>query len=156
DKNDPAELRDHIARFAGGPTERFAAERLASLIWASLDRNDKAALQAFLAELPKAREAADAQAALDAINMREAKERAAEEQRAKETAEWAAVAGGADEATIKAFLRAWRDGAHAPDAKARLAELRHAARFSRRAVLKGAAYSVGGAAGAAAAAYLTF
>jgi hypothetical protein len=122
DKNDPAELRDHIARFAGGPTERFAAERLASLVWARLG-TDKRALQAFLDEFPKAREADDAQARIDAINAGEAIDRAAAERRAKETAEWAAVASSTDKVDIEAFLKTWPDGAHAADAKARLREL---------------------------------
>jgi hypothetical protein len=130
DKNDPAELRDHIARFAGGPTERFAAERLASLVWTRLDRADKGALQAFLGEFPKAGEAAVAQAALDAILGREAEASAAAERQAEETAEWAAVAGRTDEVEIEAFLRAWPDGTHAADAKARLRELRAAGRVS--------------------------
>jgi hypothetical protein len=155
DKNDPAELRDHVARFAGGPTERFAAERLASLIWAGLDRGDRAALQAFLDELPRAREAAEARAALDAITAREAEERAKSERRARETAEWAAIAGSTDKAAIEAFLEAWPYGVHVADAKARLRDLRGAGRFSRRILLKGAAYGVGGTAGASVAAILT-
>ena len=143
-KTDPAEFRDHLARYAGGPTERFALERLASLVWAGLNRADKAALRAFVDEFPKAPDLAAAQSALAAIEAKEAAERASAERRAQETAAWAAVAGSTEPASIKAFLKAWPDGAHAGDAKARLAELRGAGRFSRRAILKGVGYGVGG------------
>jgi WD40 repeat protein len=156
DKNDAAELRDHIARFAGGLTERFATERLASLVWAGLDRSDKAALQAFLDEFPKAREAGEAKAAFDSILAREAEERTAAEERARETADWADVAGSTDMAVFEAFLRVWPKGAHAADAEARMRELRGAGPFSRRALLKGAAYGIGGTATAVVAAYMVF
>lgn len=87
-KTDAAELRDHIARFAGGPTERFAEERLAGLTWAALDRTHKTALRAFIDEFPKAPDTAAAETALAAVEAKEQAAREAAEARARETEAW--------------------------------------------------------------------
>jgi hypothetical protein len=155
-KSDPAEFRDHLARYAGGPTARFAEERLAGLEWLALDRKDKAALRAFIDEFPKAPDIDAAKTALGAIEAAEAAEQAAAEARARETEAWGAVAAGTDKAAIAAFLKAWPNGQHRAAAEARLKELRNAGRFSRRAVLKGVGYGVGGTVAVGGAAYATF
>jgi len=77
DRDDPAELRDHIARYGGGETERFAWAKLASLEWAALGPEaDQEALIEFLDEFPNAPEAEPARAALQNIEEREAREKA--------------------------------------------------------------------------------
>jgi len=47
-----------------------------------------------------------------------AEKRAAEQQRAQETAEWGAVAASTDRGEIEAFLKQWPDGQHAAAAQA--------------------------------------
>ena len=50
DRRNVAELRDHLARFPGGTTERYASAKLEAMIWSTLDAADADALQAFLDE----------------------------------------------------------------------------------------------------------
>jgi hypothetical protein len=126
-KSEPAEFRDHIARFVGGPTERFAEERLAGLTWSTLDRADKAALRAFIDEFPKAPDLGAAKAALATVEAKEAAEREAAARQTAEIAAWGAVAASSDRAKIEEFLKAWPDGQHASDAKTRLRELTYGA-----------------------------
>lgn len=117
-KTDAAEFRDHIARFAGGLTERFAAERLAALTWADVDRNDEVALTAFIKEFPKAPDLAAAQAALAAIDAQQQAARASTERRAQETSSWSAVAVSPVKTAIELLLKAWPQGQHAEAARA--------------------------------------
>jgi hypothetical protein len=66
----PAErcLRDHLARFAGGATERYVCTRLEALVWADpATQSGIAALRAFLAEFPKGDNAAASQKRLEAL-----------------------------------------------------------------------------------------
>jgi hypothetical protein len=48
DRNDIQNLRDHLARFPGGTTERCARDKLDGLAWAELEK-----LRAYLDEFPK-------------------------------------------------------------------------------------------------------
>lgn len=143
-RSDIDDLRDHLARFAGGVTERYAQARLAELIWAGLSATSPIEqLRAFVEAFPQSEHAPAARLWISDAEHREAQEKAAAEWRAQETEAWAAVAASEDKAAIEAFLTAWPGGAHATDAKARLKELR-GGRLSRRGVLKGIGYGVGG------------
>jgi hypothetical protein len=130
----PEEFRDHLARFAGATTDRFARRKLEALLWVDpATWASIAALRKFLGEFPAGEHAAEAKAMLDAQEKAaEAARQAAEKKRA-ETEAWASVAASADIAAVQAFLRDWPDGAHAADAKARMRELRRS-RFTRLAV----------------------
>jgi WD40 repeat protein len=84
------------------------------------------------------------------VQERAAARRAEEKQRA-ETEAWAKVAASTLIADFEAFLKQWPNDAHAPDAKARIKELR-SGRFTRRSVLKGFGIGIG----TSALVYLTF
>jgi hypothetical protein len=125
DRNDVQNLRDHLARFPGGTTERYALAKLDQLVWAGLGTAPNfAQLQAYLDEFPKGSNAAQAQARMVALGKEAADQRAAEQRRVQETAEWGAVAASTDKGAIEAFLKQWPKGQHAEAARARIAELR--------------------------------
>jgi WD domain, G-beta repeat/TIR domain len=160
-REDVHELRDHLARFPGGVTARYAKTRLEELVWrtlapsAQLTSVDTSELSAYLEEFPGSAHAAEGKGEIARRESEAAASMMEEEKRAEETAAWAAVAASQDKAAVGAFLNAWPHGQHEAAAKARLRELR-GGRFSRRALLKGIGYGVGGTAvvGAAAAATL--
>jgi WD40 repeat protein len=133
----PEEFRDHLARFPGGTTDRYARTRLEALLWAvPATRASIEALRKFLDEFPAGEHAAAANAELDAQEKVAEEARQAEEMKRAETEAWARVAASADIAELQAFLRDWPDGAHAADATARMRELR-SGRLTRRGVMKG-------------------
>ena len=114
DRNDIQDLRDHLARFPGGPTERWARTKLDGLVWAGLGSTPAIEhLRAYLDEFPKGANAGAAQARIAALEREAAEARAAEQQRAQETAEWGAVAASTDMGAIEAFLKRWPNGQHA-------------------------------------------
>jgi hypothetical protein len=116
-RQDVGELRDHLARFPGGVTARYALAKLEELVWGGLGATPSIeALQAFVEEFPNGAHAQAARDRLAILLERQASEaRAAEERRAKETAHSAA---------IESFLKSWRDGQHAAAARARIRELK--------------------------------
>jgi hypothetical protein len=125
DRNDVQDLRDHLARFPGGTTERYAVTKLDQLVWVSLGSTpDIMRLRAYLDEFPKGSNAAAAQTRIAALEKKAAEQRASEQRRAQETEEWAAVAASSDRAVIEAFLKKWPKGQHADAARARIRELR--------------------------------
>ena len=90
DRNDVQDLRDHLARFAGGTAERYALAKLDGLVWAGLGSAPTIEqLRAYLEEFPRGANAKTAQARIDTLEG----EAAEAEARAKETAEWGAVSG---------------------------------------------------------------
>jgi hypothetical protein len=125
DRDDIQDLRDHLARFPGGTTERYAISKLDGLVWAGLGPTPAIErLRAYLGEFPKGANARAAQARITALEREAERARVGEQQRAKETAEWGAVAAATDIAAIEGFLKDWPRGQHAGSAKARIAELR--------------------------------
>ncbi len=147
DSSNAAEFRDHLARFAGGPTGRYARKKLEGLLWTDpATRASIETLRKFLEEFPKGDYATQAHADLAMLEREADKARQAEEQRRAETEAWAKVAASTVIADFEAFLKQWQKGAHAADAKARIKELRGSL-FSRRGVLKG--FGIGAAATAA-------
>jgi hypothetical protein len=136
----PQELRNHLARYPGGVTERFARARLEDLVWAELGAAPGLdQLGDFLAEFPQGthtKAAADRRAALE-------REQAAAEE-AREIEAWAAASSAGDVAAFEAFLKEWPQSQHAKAARSRVKELKRAP--TRRWLLLG----LGGTAGLAA------
>jgi hypothetical protein len=125
DRNNVQDLRDHLERFPGGTTERYALAKLDQLVWVSLGSTpDVTQLRAYLDEFPKGANAAQAQARIATLEKEAAERRAAEQRRVQETAEWGAVAASTDARAIEAFLKQWPKGQHADSARARIRELR--------------------------------
>jgi hypothetical protein len=63
-----AEFRDHLARFAGGTTDRYARKKLEALLWQEpATRSSIEALRKFLDEFPKGDHAAVAKERLDVL-----------------------------------------------------------------------------------------
>ncbi|MGO9473272.1 MAG: toll/interleukin-1 receptor domain-containing protein [Rhodomicrobium sp.] len=137
DSKNAEDFRDHLARFAGGGTDRYARTKLEALVWADpATQAGIEALRTFLDEFPKGENAAAAKARLETLEQERAAARRGEEKQRAETEAWAKVAASTLIADFEAFLKQWPDGAHAADAKARMKELR-GSRFTRRGVLKG-------------------
>jgi hypothetical protein len=118
DSTRPEEFRDHLARFVGGTTDRYARAKLEALLWADpATRDSIEALREFLCEFPAAEHAGEATAALEVQEKAAEAMRQAEENTRAETEAWARVAASTDLGEVQAFLRDWPDGAHAADAK---------------------------------------
>ena len=149
DSTNPDEFRDHLARFEGGTTDRYARKKLEALFWeepATLSNVE--ALRKFLDEFPNGDHAVRAQADLAVLEERAEAERKAEEGKRAETEAWAKALPTTLIADFEEFLRQWPDGEHAAAAKARIKDLR-GSRFSRRGLLEvfyigAAATAVGG------------
>jgi WD40 repeat protein len=129
----PEEFRDHITRFSGGTTERYAFKKLEALLWdqasreipedSTEDRIER--LRKFLDEFPPggkfpAEHAAQATARLAALEQQRQEEKQAEERERAETEAWVRVSGSTDIPELEAFLRDWPDGVHAADARTRI------------------------------------
>jgi formylglycine-generating enzyme required for sulfatase activity len=139
DRNDIQDLRDHLARFPGGTTERYARAKLDALVWAGLgDTPNIEHLRAYLDEFPKGAKAGAVQARIALLEKEAAEARAAERLRAQETEAWGAVAASTDKARIEAFLKDWPKGQYAAAAKSRIVELRRGIGGLKRGVLLGA------------------
>jgi formylglycine-generating enzyme required for sulfatase activity len=139
ERNDVQDLRDHLARFPSGTTERYAIAKLDGLVWAGLGATPLIeGLRAYVDEFPKGANAGVAQARI-AVLEREAEEvRTAEQRRTKETEAWGAVAASTDRTAIEAFLVDWPQGQYAAAAQARITELQRRSGGMRRGILLGA------------------
>jgi len=139
DRNDLQDMRDHLARFPGGTTERYALTKLDGLVWAGLGTKPTTAqLRAYLDEFPRGAKAAAGQARIAAMEQEAAAAASTAERAREETEAWGAIAAGADQAAIEAFLKDWPNGQHAVAAKARLQELSLGKGTLRRGVMLGA------------------
>ena len=124
DRNDVQDLRDHLARFPGGATERWARTKLDGLMRAGLGSAPTIEqLRGYLDEFPKGANAGPARARIAGLQ-KEVAEARADEQRAHETAEWGALAASSD---IEAMEQ------HAEVARARIATLESEAEGARAA-----------------------
>jgi hypothetical protein len=138
DRNDIQDLRDHLARFPGGTTERYATAKLDGFVWvglgsmASIDE-----LRAYLDEFPNGASSVAAQERIGELEAAATEARAVEQRRAQERDAWSAVATNTDWAVIEAFLKEWPDGQYAGAAKARIIELRRTGGGLRRGILLG-------------------
>ncbi len=122
-RDDIAELRDHVARFPRGVTERNALAKLEDLVWAGLGPEpDIADLRDFLDEFPKGTNIDAARTRLARLEKEASEAQAMAERQRQETEAWAAASSG-DRQAVEAFLAAWPGGQHAKVAQARLKEL---------------------------------
>jgi molecular chaperone DnaK len=125
DRNDVGELRDHLARFSRGSTERYALARLEAIKWKGLgEKPEIEAVRAYLDEFPNGANAGAARALIATLEREAIEAQSVEHLRELELAAWNAVASTDDESTFEEFLQQWPDGANAPSAKARLEALR--------------------------------
>lgn len=121
DRTDIHDLRDHLARFPLGTTERYALAKLDALIWAGLGPSPTLEqLQAYVGEFPKGTAREAARALIATLERDAAEARAAEERRIRETDAWSALAVSTDTTAIEEFLNTWPNGQHADAARARL------------------------------------
>lgn len=117
-----ADLRDHLARYPGGVTERAALLKLETLTWDSLGPKPRIEeLQNFIQEFPTAKEARELLNSLQKDLERAARE---QELRDQETIEWLEVSSGSDIRAIEAFLKRWPNGIWASKARVRLSEMK--------------------------------
>ena len=78
DRNDIQDLRDHLARFPAGTTERYALARLDGLVWAALGPTPGVdQLRDYLDEFPRGAHAEAAQVRIARLEMEAAQARAA-------------------------------------------------------------------------------
>jgi TIR domain-containing protein len=120
-----AELRNHLARFPGGVTERYARAAVEDLTWASLGASpDPQALEAFLEEFPNGRYAAEAEARRRAIANAAADLQKAENARRLETEAWAKASTEDTREAYENFVAAWAQSEYRPAAISRVKELR--------------------------------
>jgi dipeptidyl aminopeptidase/acylaminoacyl peptidase len=111
------ELRDHLARFPQGVSERMARTRLEALVWAGLAQPaDMDALKGFLAEFPKGARASEANAKL--VELKAAREAAEREK--QETDSWTSASAAGTRAALEDFLRDWPQGKYADRARTRI------------------------------------
>ena len=123
-RGDARLLRDHLARFPAGVTALYARTRIEELAWAGLGPSPYATeLGAFLEEFPNGTHAEAARSRLADLERQAADARSREEDRARETAAWGAVAAGTNPLEINVFLSTWPSGQHAKAARARLQEI---------------------------------
>jgi formylglycine-generating enzyme required for sulfatase activity len=150
DRNDVQDLRDHLARFPGGTTERYALTRLEGLIWAGLGPAPTLPqLRAYLDEFPKGANAGAAQARAAVLEREAQAAKAADERGRQETAAWAAASASATPEALKAFLSAWPNGAYAKQARQQVREQTLGPLRRRIAVAVGVAGLLAGVVGAA-------
>jgi hypothetical protein len=136
DRNGIQDLRDHLARFPGGTTERYALSKLDKLVYAALGLFPKIdQLCAYLDEFPEGASAAAAKSRIAALEKEAADASAAKQRQVQEIAEWVAVAASIDPAPIEVFLSKWPDGNYSNAARTRIAELRRKPSGMRLAVL---------------------
>jgi hypothetical protein len=122
------DFRNHIVRFPGGVTERFARARLEDLVWVELRRKIPTIdqLNKFLAEFPEGTHASEAANRIAVLEQKEAEAREAARRR-RETAAWKAARDASDkEAALKAFLKEWPQSRHADAAQLLIEKLRQA------------------------------
>jgi molecular chaperone DnaK len=125
EKGDIQELRDHLARYPGGTTERYALAQLDALLWRRLGDKPKIEdVRAYLDEFPAGPNAGAARARIQALEREAAEAKASESLRNREKAAWEAVEGTRDETHVREFLKDWPNGQHSAAAQAILEELR--------------------------------
>jgi hypothetical protein len=115
------EFRDHLARFPGGVTERFARARLEDLVWTGLGaapRLDQ--LSDFLAEFPQGAHAGAAADRRAALERRQTLAREASERERREIEAWAAASKVGDADALTEFINEWPQSRHVAEARSRI------------------------------------
>jgi hypothetical protein len=107
------DIRDHLARFPKGVTERMARAKLPALLWAALPQPfDAPALQSFLEEFPNGAHAGEAKSKLAELERQAAATREAEERKRRETDAWASASATGTVAPLESFLNDWPESEH--------------------------------------------
>ncbi len=118
------DVRDHLARFPGGTTERYALAKLDEMVWRAFGSTPSVEqLRAYLDEFPKGENAAEARILIVSRDATDAAQRIASDRVQQETEIWGRIAVSTDRAQIEAFLSSWPSGLHAQAARKRLREL---------------------------------
>ena len=139
------DLRDHLARFPQGVTERMARARLEGLVWGGLSPPiDTDALKTFLAEFPDGARASQANTKLMELEAQAAAAREATEHEKREMDAWASASAAGNAAALEDFRNNWPQSKYADAARKRIKEIKGGP--SRRRLL----LAVGAGAGAAA------
>lgn len=116
-----AELRNHIARFPGGTTERYARTELEEIVWKGLgEATDIPALESYIAEFPTGRNLAAASSRLGFLKGRADAEREAEAKMRAETEAWGKASGDDTKESYEEFLASWPASHHAKSARQRM------------------------------------
>jgi clan AA aspartic protease (TIGR02281 family) len=146
ERDRPQELQDHLARFPGGVTTRYARARLEELVWDGIAFAPTAptveTLQAFLNEFPDGKNADEARTLLADLGLKAVEAKLADEQRRQETEAWVRVAASTEFGQIESFLSQWPSSHYANAARARIAELKPTPWTRRHALLLSAAIVV--------------
>ena len=118
------DLRDHLARFPGGTTERYALAKLDGLVWAALGSEPAfEQVRAYLDEFPKGEHSAAARSLVIKLEQAAEAGRAAAERARAETEAWAAASSADTKDAYQSYLNTWPSAEHADAAKVRLREL---------------------------------
>lgn len=133
-KSIPEELRNHLARFPGGVTERYARTALEDLVWTGLgSKPTLPELEAFIDEFPTGLHTAVAKTLRD-TEMREAKlRRDAEALAQKETQAWASTMADGNAAALQKFLEDWPKSIYSSQARQQLKRIAKAENSPRNA-----------------------
>lgn len=122
--SDPVELRNHLARFPGGTTDRYVRAALEEVMWRGLGASPTLQeLQTFLAEFPKGKHAGEAATRCDTLATAAAEAAAAEDRERRETEAWAKASSENTIEAYKAFLAEWPRGERANSADRQLGAL---------------------------------
>src|SRR5207248_6508206 len=112
------DFRDHLARFPGGTTERFARGRLEELVWTALGSAPSLDLiDNFRAEFPQGQYAKEAAERRGELEHEQAAERKKTEQQRQEERAWAAASAAGDVTSLEAFLKEWPRTEHWEEAQ---------------------------------------
>jgi hypothetical protein len=138
--SNPNQFRDHLARFSGGDTERFARKKLEELVWTNIETQTSIeALSAFLDEFPGGDNLLAAKLLMRELEAEREWAQRKEENKRAESEAWARVADSENIVDIERFMMAWPVGEHAAAAEARMSALRGRPTI-RRAIAKAVFY----------------
>lgn len=138
--NDTSELRNHLARFPGGVTERYARTALEEILWTALGTTpDLLALESFVAEFPTGKRRNEAVARATILLAKADRERDAAERDRQEASAWTAVGASEDPRDYAEFLDQWPSGKFTEAAKRKLKALNKQSRGANRSAASNAA-----------------
>ena len=117
-------MRNHLARFPGGTTERYARTELEQLVWAGLGPSpEQAELEAYVSEFPTGKHTAEASSRIGFLKGKADAAREAEELKRQETEAWAKASGEDTKEAYEAFLREWPQSGNVRTARTRMRQL---------------------------------
>ncbi len=118
------DVRDHLARFPGGTTERYALAKLDEMVWRAFGSTPSVEqLRAYLDEFPKGENAAEARILIVSVTRQTLLSVSPATGCNRKPRYGGRIAVSTDRAQIEAFLSSWPSGLHAQAARKRLREL---------------------------------